>query len=297
MSTKRDYYDILGVSKSASADELKKAYRKQALAWHPDRNKTPEAEAKFKEVNEAYEVLSDSQRKAAYDQFGHAAFAPGGGFGAGGPGGFGGFGGAQSGARTGRYGPFTYTYTTSGGGQQGSPFGGFADPFEIFEQFFGGGSPFRQQKPHYHLEVSFMDAAKGAEKDVVIEGKKKTIKIPAGADDGTHIAFSDFDITIGVRDDPTFRRDGADVFVDVAIPLSMAFLGGEVEAPTIDGAVKLRIRPGTQPGTLIRLREQGVARLHNRGRGDEYVRVTLAVPEKLTGHQKDLIEKLEKEGM
>lgn len=292
MATKRDYYDILGVSKNASADELKRAYRKQALEWHPDRNKTSEAETKFKEVNEAYEVLSDSQKRAAYDQFGHAAFAPG-------AGGFGGFGGgAQGGARTGRYGPFTYTYTTGGGGgQPGNPFGGFADPFEIFEQFFGGGSPFRQQKPHYHLEVSFMDAARGAEKNVVIDGKKKTIKIPAGADDGTHIAFSDFDITIGLRPDSKFRRDGADVFVDVAIPLSMAFLGGEIEAPTIDGSVKLRIRPGTQPGTLIRLKEQGIVKLHGRGRGDEYVRVTLDVPEKLTSHQKDLIEKLEKEGM
>ncbi|MBI3290340.1 DnaJ domain-containing protein [Candidatus Microgenomates bacterium] len=297
MATKRDYYDILGVGKSASADELKKAYRKQALQWHPDRNKTPEAEAKFKEVNEAYEVLSDSQKKAAYDQYGHAAFAPGGGFGAQGDAGpFGGFG--QGGTRTGRYGPFTYTYTTSGGAQ-GNPFGGFADPFEIFEQFFGGGNPFgrQQAKPHYHLEVSFMDAVRGAEKEVVIDGKKKTIKIPAGADDGTHIAFSEFDITIGVAADPKFRRDGADIFVDARIPLSMAFLGGEIKAPTIDGEVKLRIRSGTQPGTLIRLREQGVPKLHGRGRGDEYVRVMINVPEKLTNHQKDLIEKLGKEGM
>ena len=295
MATKRDYYDILGVSKSASADELKKAYRKQALQWHPDRNKTPEAEAKFKEVNEAYEVLSDSQKKAAYDQYGHAAFAPGGGFGTQGDAGpFGGFGG---GARTGRYGPFTYTYTTSGG--QGSPFEGFADPFEIFEQFFGGGNPFGRQtaKPHYHLEVSFMDAARGAEKEVVIDGKEKTIKIPAGADDGTHIAFSEFDITIGVARDPKFRRDGADVFVDVLIPLSMAFLGGTIEAPTIDSAVKLRIRPGTQHGTLIRLRDQGIPKLHGRGKGDEYVRVMIDVPEKLTHEQKDLIENLAKEGM
>lgn len=291
MATKRDYYDILGVSKNAGADELKKAYRKQALEWHPDRNKTPEAEQKFKEINEAYEVLSDSQKRAAYDQMGHSAFERD----AGGFGGFGGFGGAGA-TRTGRYGPFTYTYTTSGGGAAGFD---FADPFEIFEQFFGGESPFgrRARKPHYHLEVSFTDAALGAEKEVVIDGKKKTIKIPAGADDGTHIAFSEFDITIGVRPDSKFRRDGADVFVDIQIPLSMAFLGGTIEAPTINGTVKLRIRPGTQPGTLIRLREQGVAKLHGRGRGDEYVRVTIDVPEKLTRHQKELIEELEKEGL
>src|SRR4030043_2428157 len=113
MATKSDYYDILGVSKSASADELKKAYRKQALEGHPDKHKDDKeaAEKRFKEINEAYQVLSDSQKRSAYDQFGHEAFAPGGGFGSRG-GAYSPFGGTQ----TGRYGPFTYTYTTSGGG-------------------------------------------------------------------------------------------------------------------------------------------------------------------------------------
>lgn len=291
MATKRDYYDILGVGKSASADELKKAYRKQALAWHPDRNKTPEAEQKFKDVNEAYEVLSDSQKKAAYDQFGHDAFTRGGGsqgFGGAGP-----FGSAQGGARTGRYGPFTYTYTTSGAGGMGFD---FTDPFEIFEQFFGGTAR-RAQKPHYHMEVSFMEAARGVDKEVVIEGEKRKIKIPAGADDGTHISFTDFDITIGVSQHPTFRREGSDVFVDAKIPLTLAILGGEIKVPTVAGDVKLKIRPGTQSGTMVRLREQGLPRLRGHGRGDEYVRVAVEIPEKLTRHQKELIEKLEDEGL
>lgn len=293
VAIKRDYYDILGVSKNATSDELKRAYRKQALEWHPDRNKSKEAEQKFKEVNEAYEVLSDSQKKAAYDQFGHDAFTRGGA-----PSGAGGFGGFPGGGtRTGRYGPFTYTYTTYGGQGAGGPFGDFTDPFEIFEQFFGGGFARRAQKPHYRLEISFIEAAKGVEKEVTIEGKKRKIKVPAGADDGTHIAFADFDITVGVLPHTTFRRDGADVFVEVAIPLTMALLGGEIKAPTVDGDVRLKIRPGTQSGIMIRLRERGIPRLHGRGKGDEYVRVTVEIPERLTRHQKELIEKLEDEGL
>lgn len=294
MATKRDYYDILGVSKNSSPGDLKKAYRKLALEWHPDRNKSPEAEQKFKEINEAYEVLSDSQKKAAYDQFGHDAFAPGG-AGAPGAGGFGGFGGA--GERTGRYGPFTYTYTTYGGQGGESPFGDFTDPFEIFEQFFGGGFGRRAQKPHYRLEISFMEAAHGVEKEVAIDGKRRKIKIPPGADSGTHLAFSDFDISLSVSPHPTFSREGADVFVEVVIPLSMAILGGEVKVPTILDDVKIRIRPGTGSGTMIRLRERGLPHLRGRGRGDQYVRINVQIPEKLTHRQKELIEELEEEGL
>src|SRR3989344_8709893 len=137
MAAKSDYYDILGVTKSASADEIKKAYRKQALEWHPDRHKDDKeaAEKRFKEINEAYQILSDPQKKQAYDQFGHQAFSPGGAAS--------GFGGQGPFARGRGFGPFTYTYTTSGNGS--SPFEGydFGDPFDIFESFFGGGSPFR----------------------------------------------------------------------------------------------------------------------------------------------------------
>lgn len=139
----KDYYKLLGVEKSASAEELKKAYRKLALQYHPDRNKTKEAEEKFKEINQAYEVLGDPQKRAQYDQFGAGAFENGGG--AGGP--FGGFGGGFR-----QQGPFTYTYSTGGDG--GFDFGGFSDPFDIFEQFFGGG--FARQKPTYSLQVDFM---------------------------------------------------------------------------------------------------------------------------------------------
>lgn len=294
MPTQRDYYDILGVSKNASTDELKKAYRKQALEWHPDRNKSPEAEKRFKEINEAYEVLSDSEKRSAYDQFGHAAFAPGG-MGAGGP--FAGAEGFPGGyTRTYRQGPFTYTYTTYGGG---TPFEGlgfdFSDPFEIFEQFFGGASPFARQTriPRYGLTIDFMEAAKGCEKEVIMEGKKRKIRIPAGVDDGSRIRFRDFYITIDVRPSKIFQRDGNDVFVNVQIPLTLAILGGTVEVPTIDGDLKLRIRPGTQPGTMVRLRGRGIKHLRGYGRGDQYVRLSIKIPEKLTREQKEALKNLE----
>jgi len=289
MPTKRDYYDVLGVGKSASAAEIKKAYRKQALTWHPDRNKSNEAAEKFKEINEAYEILSNAEKKSAYDQFGHAAFSPGGGFGGQGP-----FG------QTYQQGPFTYTYSTYGGqpGQGFEGFGDFSDPFEIFEQFFGGASPFRTSRraqiPRYGLTLSFMEAARGCEKEVEVPHiGHKTIKIPAGVDDGSQIRFSDFYITIDVKSDKLFRRDGADVFVDQEIPLTMAILGGTVEVPTIDGEVKLKIRAGTQSGTLVRLRNRGIKKLHSSSRGDEYVRLLVKIPSKLTQRQKELIREFE----
>jgi len=290
MPTKRDYYDVLGVSRNASLEEIKKAYRKLALEWHPDRNKSPEAEERFKEINEAYEVLSDPEKRAAYDQFGHAAFTPGG------MGGFEGFPGGFT--RTYKKGPFTYTYTTFGSSPFegfGFDFEGFSDPFEIFEQFFGG-SPFREtrQIPRYGLTLSFLEAAKGCEKEIIIDGKKRKIRIPPGVEDGTRIKFSDFYVTIDVKPDKIFQREGDDIFVNQEISLGTAILGGVVEVPTIDGPVKLKIRPGTQPGTLVRLRGRGIKHLHSYGRGDQYVRLLVKIPEKLTPRQKELIKEFEK---
>jgi DnaJ-class molecular chaperone len=279
MAAKRDYYDILGVSKSASADEIKSAYRKLALKFHPDRNKEPDAEAKFKEINEAYQVLSDTKKKQAYDQFGHAAFDPASGMG-GNPfsGGF-------------QQGPFTWTYSTSGGQ---NPFEGsdFGDPFEIFEAFFGGGGFSRTRRQRYSLTVEFMEAVKGAEKRVTIEGKERTIKIPAGANDGTRLRFDDFDITLDVKPDDRYKRDGYDLFVDEEISFPMAVLGGTVEVPTPDNKLKLKVRPGTQSHTLVRLRGEGVQHLQGRGKGDLYVRLIVQVPEKLNKEQRKLIEQL-----
>lgn len=293
MAAKSDYYDILGVSKSASADEIKKAYRKQALEWHPDRHKDnkEEAEKRFKEINEAYQVLSDSQKKSAYDQFGHQAFTPGGGN----P-----FAGGSPFGQTGRAGPFTYTYYSTNGGQ-GNPFGNFdfGDPFDIFEQFFGGGNPFRQARsvPRYSLTIDFIEAVRGVTKEVNIGGKRRKIKIPAGVDDGSRINFDDFILSIHIHPHQIFERDGVDVYVKVAIPYSLAILGGEIKVPTIDKDVKIRIRPGTQAGTTMRLRGQGIPHLHGRGRGDEYVRLVISTPDKLSHEQKRIIEEMKKEGL
>jgi len=278
MSTKRDYYEILGVAKVATPDELKSAYRKLALQYHPDRNKSPDAEKTFKEINEAYQVLSDEKKRQAYDQFGHAAFDPASGFGSN-PfaGGF-------------KQGPFTYSYSSSGGNPFGFDTEGFNDPFEIFESFFGGGFGRTARRPRYSLTISFMDAVKGVEKTVKVEGKERTIKIPAGADDGTRIRFEEFDITLEVLPDKRFKRDGEDVYVDVELPLSTAVLGGNLDVPTLDGSLTLKIRAGTQPGTLVRLREQGIARLRGRGKGDQYVRLQVKIPEKLTKKQRQVFE-------
>lgn len=292
MATKSDYYDILGVSKSASSDEIKKAYRKAALEWHPDRHKDDKetAEKKFKEINEAYQVLSDPGKKSAYDQFGHAAFTPGGGAAGANP--FaGGFGGSGS--------PFTYTYTSGGE----NPFGnmGFGDPFDIFEAFFGGGNPFggrsRQAKPRYSIAIDFMDAVNGVSKEVNIGGKKRKIKIPAGIYEGATIDFGDFRLSVSIKPHDIFERQDDDIHVAVGIPFSLATLGGEIKIPTVEGDLKLKIRPGTQSGTMMRLRERGTPHLHGRGRGDEYVRINVVIPEKLNKEQKRIVEEMLQEGI
>lgn len=274
---KRDFYDVLGVEKKASAAELKAAYRKKALEWHPDRNKSSEAESKFKEINEAYEVLSNTEKRAAYDQYGHQAFSAQGGPAPG-------WGGQQ--------GPFTYYYTSGDQQGQGFDFSDFSDPFEIFEQFFGGASPFgRQQRiPRYGLSLTFLEAAKGCEKEVLISGKRRKLKIPAGVDEGSRINFGDFYVTIDVKPDAVFKRDGSDVLVDLEIPFTLAILGGTVEVPTIDGKLSLKVRPGMQPGTMVRLRGQGIPHLRGSGRGDEYIRLIVKLPEKLTADQKKILE-------
>lgn len=282
----QDYYTVLGVSKTATPDEIKKAYRKLALEYHPDRNKAKGTEDKFKEITKAYEVLSSDDKRKMYDQVGHTAFEQGGG-GQGGP-----FGGAQGG----QYGPFTYS--TSGGGFD-FDFGGYSDPFEIFEQFFGGGgSPFgqqRQRRPVYQATISFMEAAKGAEKEVTIDGKRQKIKIPAGVNKGSRIRFENYDIVIDITPDSRFAREDYDVISEKQISFAQAALGGEITVATIDGDTKIRIPEGTQPGALIRLNRLGVPHIRGSGRGNHYVRIKLVVPKKLTGKQKELLEALQKE--
>lgn len=294
MTTKTDYYDILGVSKSASADEIKKAYRKQALEWHPDRHKDDKeaAEKRFKEINEAYQVLSDPQKKSMYDQYGSA----------GGPQGFPGGGNPFAGGfQGGQSGPFTYTYYSGGDGQNPFANADFGDPFDIFESFFGGGNPFggarTRQVPRYSMTIDFMEAVEGVSKSVSIEGKKRNIKIPAGIYEGARINFGDFTLSVNIKPHKLFERQDDDIYVNVGIPFSLAVLGGEIKVPTVEGEVKIRIRPGTQGGTMMRLREHGVIHLHGRGKGDEYVRINVIVPEKLNRDQKNIIDEMKEEGL
>jgi len=282
MATKRDYYDILGVTRSATESEMKSAYRKMALKWHPDKNKEAGAEAKFKEINEAYEVLSNKDKRAKYDQFGHAAFDPSAGF-----------GGGQGGQSYGQ-GPFTYTYSTGGGfedlfGGQGQ---GFSDPFNIFESFFGGQY---QPKPHYSMNIDFMEAVKGVDKTFVHQGKQYTVKIPAGADDGTRMRYSEFDVSINVKPHKSFRREGSDIFIYHEIPLATAILGGYSTIPTLDGDLDIKIRPGTQPSTTVRLSGKGMKKLAGSGRGDFYIKLKVILPEKLSHRAKDLVQQLQNE--
>lgn len=287
----KDYYEILGVAKNSSAEEIKKAYRRKALEWHPDRNKSEGATTKFKEINKAYEVLSDPQKRQTYDQFGEAAFSQGSAASQG-P-----FGGGQSG----RYGPFSYTYSSSGGGSpfDGVDFGGFSDPFEIFEQFFGSASPFgrssRKQRKVYRLTLDFMEAVKGVEKQVEIEGQSQKIKIPAGVDDGMRIRFGDFDLVVEVQPDSRFKREGQDLITEVEISIAQAVLGDNISVTTIDGPLKLKIKPGTQSGLLIRLKNMGVSSVRGHGRGDHYVRIKVSIPDKISNRQRELLIEFDEE--
>ncbi|OGG17421.1 hypothetical protein A3D78_06080 [Candidatus Gottesmanbacteria bacterium RIFCSPHIGHO2_02_FULL_39_14] len=286
----KDYYEILGVSKNATDSEIKKAYRKLALEWHPDRNKNPKATEKFKEINKAYEVLADSKKREVYDQYGEAAFKGSAGFGPEGP-----FGGQTA---TGQYGPFTYTYTTGGSSPfEGFDFGGFSDPFEIFEQFFGA-SPFgrARRRQVYQLTIEFMEAVKGTEKKVEIDNQSQTIKIPKGIDDSSRIRFKDYDVVIRVQPDSRFHREGYDIVTTVDLSITQAAIGDVISVITIDGPLDVKIQPGTQPGTLIRLRGKGVPHLRDSGRGDHYLRIRVKIPEKLTNHQKELLKEFEDEG-
>lgn len=295
MATKRDYYEVLGVSKSASDTEIKSAYRRLARKHHPDIDKSAGAAEKFKEVSEAYQVLSDPNKKRQYDQFGHAAFERGGAgagpFGGGSP-----FGGGWQ----------QYSWSTGSGGPNVSfDFGGFEDPFELFEQIFGGaGSPFGQafrRRPTYQLNLSFDEAIKGVTKEVEVEERnsqgriirrRMKIKVPQGVDNGTKMRFNDLDIVFNVSRSPEFLREGADIFSEITINIPQLVLGDVFEVSTVQGKVKVKVPPGTQPGSLVKLKGKGAPRLGSSAHGDHYVRVNLEVPKNPSKQEKQLYEEL-----
>ncbi len=292
---KKDFYATLGVSKSASEAELKSAYRKLAREYHPDVNKSPEAAVKFKEVSEAYQVLSDPGKRSTYDQFGSAAFEPGNGMGAGARGNP--FGAGNP------FGNGGFSYSWSSNGAQG----GFSDPFDLFEQIFGGGfaDAFGQgfaRRQTYQLDLSFDEAIKGVTKEIEIErvegqrGERRIrqrikIKVPAGVDNGTRMRFGDIDIVFRVRKSSEFFREGSDIFSDVTLSIPQVVLGTVIEIKTVHGKVKLRVPLGTQAGSLIRIKGKGVPTLRG-GSGDHYVRVKIDIPSKLSTDEKKLYEQL-----
>lgn len=352
MSThKRDYYEVLGVSRDASADEIKKAFRRLARQYHPDVNKEKGAEATFKEINEAYEVLSDDQKRAAYDRYGHA--------------GRGGFGPGQG------------------------DFGGFGDINDIFSEFFGGftrqssaqrRSPRRGADLRYDLRLDFLEAVFGAEKEIEVVrnetcprcngsgaepgtspsrcrtcngtgevrrvqqsilgsfvsvttcptcngtgeviavpckqcgGRKQVrvtrtlaVNVPAGVDNDTQIRLNgegepganggppgNLYVVISVTPHPYFRRKDQDILVEVGINVAQAALGDELEVPTIDGQEKLSIPPGTQSGSVFRIKGKGVPHLRRNTRGDQIVVVSVNIPQSLTAEQRRLFTELSK---
>ena len=348
---KRDYYEVLGVAKTATDDEIKKAYRTLAKKYHPDLNGgDKDCEAKFKEVNEAYEVLSDPQKRARYDQFGHED--------------------PRAGGAGGGYGDFT---------------GGFGGGFDdIFSAFFGGGfggggqrarGPQRGDDLRYDLTITFEEAAFGCEKEISVtrdenceecggtgarkgtqptqcptchgtgqvqsfvntpigrvsnvrvceachgqgtiindpcpkcsgrgrvrRNRKITIKIPAGIDNGMQIPLrkqgepglrggenGDLYIFVTVKPHKLFTRENYDLYCDVTVSFTQAALGGEIDVPTLNGMIKHNLPEGTQPGTVIRLRGQGIQNLRGAGKGDLYIKINVEIPRKLTDKQKELL--------
>lgn len=287
----KNYYEVLGVSKTATKAEIKSAYRKLALKWHPDKNKDAGAETKFKEINNAYEVLSDEKKRATYDQLGHDMYTRTGGK-AGGYGGAGGPGGAY------QSGPFTWTYTSGQGSNpfDGADFSGFSDPFDIFESFFGGGFGQQQKrKPAYQLNLTFDEAIAGVEKNIDVEGKKRKIKVPAGVDSGMRIRFDDFDLHLSVAQSSQFKRDGQDVYVTIDLPFTKAILGAQIEVPTLDKKpIKIKVIAGTKHGSMLRLQGKGIPYPQSNRKGDQYIVFNVTYPSKLSSSQKKLLEEFDK---
>ena len=296
MATKRDYYEVLGVSKNASDDEIKKAYRKLALKYHPDRNPgDKEAEVKFKEASEAHEVLSDKQKRARYDQFGHAGVNTGAGGGGGNP-----FGGA-----------YNFSGNPFGGGSYSQSFsfnGVDIDLNDIIDSMFGGGGGRRRRNRGADLQTSitidFKEAVFGVKKTVNVNGKNVKVAIPAGIEDGMRIRLHGYggeppekggekgDLYVQVRVKPhkTLAREGRIILSEEHISMVDAALGTEIEVETIDGPVTMKIPAGTQSGTPFKLSGHGVPIRADGDRGPHIVSIIVDTPTKLTKKQREILE-------
>ena len=330
MAEKRDYYEVLGVDRGADDATLKKAYRKLAKKYHPDTNAgNPDAADKFKEVNEAYDILSDPKKKKMYDQFGHAAFEAGADPGAGA--GAGGFGGFQSGGN-GSYQEFHFNGENMddifgdifGNMFHGSRGGGFHSGFggSGFHSGSGFGGFHQQDFPQKgsdvkaSINVTFDEAAFGADKRISLSspdgssGAPQTLQvhIPAGIDTGKSIRLKGkgmpgtgggepgdllLKVTVGTR--PGYDRKGSDVYTTISIPYTTAVFGGEATVPTLYGNVICKIREGMQSGSKIRLRGKGIVSMKNPSvRGDQYVTIQIQVPQNLNYTAKEKLHEYAK---
>jgi DnaJ-class molecular chaperone len=303
----KDYYKVLGVPETASADELKKAYRKLAKKYHPDATGGDKSkESRFKEVSEAYETLGDEKKRAAYDEARRNPFAGGGfpGAGAGAPGG--GFGNVDLGDLFSQFGRGGRVYSSGGDARGGA--GGFADLFNMFGgQAQARSAPRRGEDVVARLEIDLPEAALGAEKPIVVDGKHLTVKIPPGVGDGKTIRLAgqgqpggrgapagDLLIELHERPHPRFRRRAqapADIEVDVPVPVDTAILGGKVEVPLLEGStVTMTVPPGTSSGKKLRLRGKGAAQPGTpTTRGDLYAVASVQVPEQISPRARELI--------
>jgi len=299
---KRDYYEVLGVNKNASDDEIKKAYRKLAMKYHPDRNPgDKEAEAKFKEVNEAHEVLSDKQKRARYDQFGFAGVGNGpmGGNG-GASGGFNPFGGAGG----------SYTFN---GQSFNFDFGGGGLDDILENLFFGGAGGRRRANKGANIRkqviISFEKAIFGTTELVEVNGKNLKVKIPAGIEDGMSIRISgrgepapekggepgDLFVLVRVQPHKTLTREGYIILSEKHISFADAALGCETEVETVDGNVTMKVPAGTQSGTPFKLSGHGVPMRADGDRGPHIVTIVVDTPTKLSKKQKEILEEFRSE--
>lgn len=294
----KDYYKTLGVERNASAEDIKKAFRKLAMKYHPDRNKgNKEAEEKFKDINEAYEVLSDPQKRARYDQLGSSYSQW-----------------QQNGGNASNFNWGDWANAAGRGGAQvdmndfGDLFGGgFSD---FFSAIFGGmptGSTRRQTRsaarPSYQqqVEITLDEAYHGTQRAFQVGQRRIEVKIPAGAKTGTKVRVagggpdgnSDLYLVVNVLPDARFTIDGEDLTTEVKLDLYTAVLGGSIVVSTLAGNVTLTIPAGTQPGQVFRLKDRGLPRLRQPNTfGNLYVKVRVELPRTLTADQRELFEKL-----
>jgi curved DNA-binding protein len=318
----KDYYKILGVDKKASEEEIKKAYRKLAMKYHPDRNKgDKKAEDKFKELSEAYAVLSDKEKKKQYDTYGSAGFQQRYSqedifqgfdfsnlfreFGLGG--GFENIFGQRAG-HPGRGGGYkTHTFTRGGGPS--------FDYGDAYAQCGGAARPHRGADQMYELSISLKEAALGVEKQLSFPfGKnmeKVMVKIPAGITTGKKLRIpgkgeagmaggsaGDLFIQIKVQEDPVFKLEDQNLVVEKEVTFTEAALGTQLAVPTMEGkSLQVKIPPGTQPFSKLRLKGYGLPILGGKGKGDQFIKILVKVPKKLSDHQKKLLEELAKEGL